>query len=162
MKTKGNISVFNSPFELGLRMVYLLCALRPRAADLQKLILLDYATVYSGDLGGPHSLHTPVPYRGNEMLSRRTLIEQGLHLMSTRGLVDARLDDQGISYVAGPNALALVGSVSAPYFVQLEERCQWAARQFSNVDSITLTQEFSDMGHRWGAELDGISTDRNG
>ncbi len=78
--------VFNSPFELGFRMVYLLSAMRPGGADLQKLILLDYAVVYSGDLGGPDSLHTPVPYRGSELLSRRTLIEQGLHLMSSRGL----------------------------------------------------------------------------
>jgi hypothetical protein len=100
--------VFNSPFELGFRMVYLLSALRPAGADLQKLILLDYAIVYSGDLGGPESLHTPLPYRGSELLSRRTLIEQGLHLMSSRGLVNARLDDAGITYVAGPAALCIV------------------------------------------------------
>lgn len=37
------VAVFNSPFELGLRMVYLLQALSPRGADLQKLVLLDYA-----------------------------------------------------------------------------------------------------------------------
>lgn len=162
MKSKASISIFNSPFELGLRMVYLLCALRPHTADLQKLILLDYAAVYSGDFGGPQSLHTPVPYRGSELLSRRSLIEQGLHLMSTRGLVEARLDEHGINYVAGPNALALVGSVSAPYFMRLEERCRWAAIQFADTDSITLTQEFSDMGHRWGAEIEGNLNNKDG
>jgi hypothetical protein len=161
MTAKGSVSIFNSPFELGIRMVFLLCALRPRMADLQKLVLLDYATVYSGDLGGPDSLHTPIPYRGNELLSRRSLIEQGLHLMSTRGLIDAKFDEQGVSYFAGKNALALVGSVSAPYFVELDERCRWAVSQFAELDSITLTQEFSDMGHRWGAELEGISTGGN-
>lgn len=44
--------LFNTPFELGLRMVYLLFALRPGGADLQKLVLLDYAIVYSEDVGG--------------------------------------------------------------------------------------------------------------
>lgn len=155
MKRKVNVPVFNSPFELGLRMVYLLSAMRPNAADLQKLVLLDYAAVYSSDLGGPESLHTPVPYRGSEMLSRRALIEEGLHLMSTRGLVDARLDEHGISYIAGRNALALVGSASSPYFMQLAERCRWAAERFAKVDSVSLTQEFSEMGHRWGAEIEG-------
>ncbi|MHB1188839.1 ABC-three component system middle component 2 [Thiobacillus sp.] len=48
-------------------MAYLLSALAPGGADLQKLVLLDYAIVYSGDLGGPSSLHTPVPYRGAEL-----------------------------------------------------------------------------------------------
>ena len=88
------------------------------------------------------------------MLSRRALIEQSLHLMSTRGLVDAQLDDRGISYIAGPNALALVGSASAPYFSQLTERCEWAAKRFADADSTALTLIFSDLGHRWGAEID--------
>src|SRR5688572_15522249 len=98
-------------------MVYLLRALGPSGADLQKLVLLDYAVVYSGDLGGPLSLHTPVPYRGAELMSRRELIENGLYLMSTRGLVGARLADDGITYEAGPTSLALVGSLTSRYFL---------------------------------------------
>lgn len=35
------LPAFNSPFELGIRMVYLLQALAPKGADLQKLVLLD-------------------------------------------------------------------------------------------------------------------------
>ena len=34
------LPVFNNPFELGIRMVYLLQALMPQGADLQKLVLL--------------------------------------------------------------------------------------------------------------------------
>ena len=146
--------IFNSPFELGLRMVFLLYSLRPTGADLQKLVLLDYAIVYSGDLDGPPSLHTPVPFRGGELLSRRALIEQGLHLMITRGIVEARLDEEGITYLAGKDSFSLVGSLASPYFRQLEERCNWAAKHFSSISSIELTSLFSDMGHRWGAELE--------
>lgn len=161
--TRANVTgVFNSPFELGLRMVYLLSALRPVGADLQKLILLDYAVVYSGDLGGPESLHTPVPFRGSELLSRRTLIEHGLHLMSSRGLVTARMDDDGITYVAGPTALSLVGSVTAPYFRRLHQRCSWAASRFGQTGTDALTREFTEQGHRWGAELDGLTLERSG
>ncbi|WP_407973333.1 ABC-three component system middle component 2 (plasmid) [Burkholderia pyrrocinia] len=154
--------VFNSPFELGFRMVYLLSALRPAGADLQKLILLDYAVVYSADLGGPESLHTPVPYRGSELLSRRALIEQGLHLMSSRGLIAAQMDDEGITYIAGPAALSLVGSVTAPYFMRLYQRCQWVASRFGKTDSTALTREFTEQGHRWGAELEGLTLERSG
>ena len=117
-------------------------------------MLLDYAIVYSGDLDGPSSLHTPVPFRGGELLSRRTLIEQGLHLMIMRGLVEAQVDEEGITYLAGKDAFALVGSLASPYFRQLEERCSWAAERFANISSWKLTSIFSDMGHRWGAELE--------
>ena len=152
------VPIFNSPFELGLRMVYLLTALKPHGADLQKLVLFDYAIVYSGDLDGPDSLHTPVPYRGAELLSRRELIEQGLYLMSTRGLVDAIMDESGITYLAGPTALTLVGSLTSKYFLALEERCKWAASKFEGRDSPTLMREFAERGHLWGAELEASMT----
>ena len=56
MKKSKPLAAFNSPFELGIRMVYLLNSLQPTGADLQKLVLLDYAIVYSHDLDGPPSL----------------------------------------------------------------------------------------------------------
>jgi hypothetical protein len=158
MNKSRTIPVFNSPFELGLRMVYLLTSLMPHGADLQKLVLLDYAIVYSGDLNGPESLHTPVPYRGGELLSRRELIEQGLYLMSTRGLVDARMDETGITYVAGPAARTMVGSLTSQYFLDLEHRCKWAAVRFGRIGSNELTVEFAQKGHLWGAELEATMT----
>jgi hypothetical protein len=154
MNKPSSVPIFNSPFELGLRMVYLLSALKPHGADLQKLVLLDYAIVYSGDLEGPESLHTPVPFRGAELLSRRELIEQGLYLMSTRGLVDATTDETGITYYVGPSALTLVGSLTSRYFLALEERCKWAASTYEGKDSPTLMREFAERGHLWGAELE--------
>ncbi|WP_425598743.1 ABC-three component system middle component 2 [Chromobacterium haemolyticum] len=147
-------SLFNTPFELGLRMVYLLYALRPGGADLQKLVLLDYAIVYSKDVGGPDSLHTPVPFRNSELFSRRERIEQGLYLMSTRGLVDVVLDERGVTYVAGPNSFTMVGSLSSKYWRELESRCRWAASRFGNTASSELLNQFTAQGHLWGAELE--------
>jgi hypothetical protein len=151
---RKQLDLFNTPFELGLRMVYLLLALRPGGADLQKLVLLDYAIVYSQDVGGPASLHTPVPYRNAELFSRRERIEQGLYLMSTRGLVDVVLDDQGVMYIAGESSFTMVGSLSSKYWRDLQERCTWAAKLFSKTSSTELLKLFSESGHLWGAELE--------
>lgn len=148
------LPVFNSPFELGIRMVYLLQSLGPRGADLQKLVLLDYAVVYSADLNGPSSLHTPVPFRGAELLSRRELIEQGLYLMSTRGLVTASWDDYGITYHAGEASRSMTSSLTSTYLRKLETRCEWVAQHFGDSDSADLTKQFADSGHLWGAELE--------
>lgn len=150
------VTVFNSPFELGFRMVYLLQALTPKGADLQKLVLLDYAIVYSADLNGPSSLHTPIPFRGAELLSRRELIEHGLHLMNTRGLVTASWGTDGVTYFAGEAARTLTASLTSQYMRQLEQRCQWAARTFGGVDSSTLTSQFAASGHLWGAEIEAV------
>lgn len=157
MKKSRAVAAFNSPFELGVRMVYVLNSLQPAGTDLQKLVLLDYAIVYSDDLGGPPSLHTPVPYRGSEYLSRRDLIAQGLYLMSTRGLVAVAMDETGITYFAGDNARAMVGALTSPYLRELEGRCKWAAMTFTALSSRDMTQRFSEQGHLWGAEFEGAT-----
>lgn len=148
--------LFNTPFELGLRMVYLLFALRPGGADLQKLVLLDYVIVYSKDVGGPASLHTPVPYRNGELFSRRERIEQGLYLMSTRGLVDVVLDDRGMTYIAGQSSFTMVGSLSSKYWRDLQVRCAWVAERFGHANSNELLNLFAESGHLWGAELETV------
>ncbi|WP_329603110.1 ABC-three component system middle component 2 [Undibacterium baiyunense] len=153
------LPVFNSPFELGIRMVYLLQALTPRGADIQKLVLLDYAVVYSGDLNGPSSLHTPIPFRGAELMSRRELIEQGLYLMSTRGLVSASLGTDGITYYSGEVARTMTSALTSNYLRDLEQRCSWVADRFGQIDSTDLTSRFAESGHLWGAELEFV--DRN-
>jgi len=155
MKKTKLLPTFNSPFELGFRMVYMLNSLQPVGADLQKLVLLDYAIVYSDDLGGPPSLHTPVPYRGSEYLSRRDLIAQGLYLMSTRGLIAVTMDETGITYFAGDTARTMVGALTSPYLRELEGRCRWAAATFATVSSQDMTRQFAQQGHLWGAEFEG-------
>lgn len=152
------LPVFNSPFELGIRMVYLLQSLAPHGADLQKLVLLDYAIVYSADLNGPVSLHTPVPFRGGELLSRRGLIEQGLYLMSARGLVTASWAEDGITYHAGEASRSMTSALTSDYMRKLEARCDWVAEHFRGVDSATLTEQFAENGHLWGAELETVAT----
>lgn len=157
VKKSRPLAAFNSPFELGVRMVYLLNSLQPAGADLQKLVLLDYAIVYSDDLGGPPSLHTPVPYRGSEYLSRRDLIAQGLYLMSTRGLVAVAMDETGITYFAGESARGMVGALTSPYLRELEGRCRWAAKKFATLSSHDINEQFAQQGHLWGAEFEGAS-----
>lgn len=154
---RRTLPVFNSPFELGIRMVYLLQSLGPKGADLQKLVLLDYAIVYSADLNGPSSLHTPIPFRGAELLSRRELIEQGLYLMSTRGLVTASWDENGITYQAGEASRSMTSSLTSRYLRKLEARCDWVAKQFGKADSAELTAHFADSGHLWGAEIETVA-----
>lgn len=147
-------SLYNTPFELGLRMVYLLFALRPHEADLLKLVMLDYAIVYSKDVGGPESLHTPVPYRNSELFSRRERIEQGLYLMSSRGLIDIRVTANGLNYIAGSSSFTMVGSLSSKYWRELTHRCRWAAQRFGEMSTRDMQTLFANQGHLWGAELE--------
>lgn len=142
--------VFNSPFELGVRMVYLLMALYPRKVDLQRLVYFDYAAIYSADLDGPESLHTPVPLRGGEYTSRRTMIEEGLYIMAQRSFVDVEAGRDGISFQLGENGPALVGLIGGEYSRELYKRCQWVASALGDKNDEDI---FGSRGFLWGAEF---------
>ena len=152
--------VFNTPFELGVRMVYLLMALYPRKVDLQRLIYFDYAAIYSSDLGGPDSLHTPVPLRGGEYASRRAVIEEGLYLMASRSLVNVDAGSSGISYSLGENGPALVGLIGGEYPRALYQRCQWVAKTLGDKDDKSLENMFGTRSVLWGAEF--VATEPSG
>lgn len=138
---------------MGVRMVFILLSLYPRKADLQKLVYLEYATVYSEDLGGPISLHTPVPMRGGEYICKRNIIEHGLHLMSARSFIDVTYDSTGIYYSVGENGPALVGLIGGSYASQLISSCEWVARQFGNLSVNDLSSLFDNKSLIWGAEF---------
>ena len=153
MRNNTDVNIFNSPFELGIRMVFLLLEIYPKKMDLHMLSYLDYALIYSGDLGGPDSLHTPVPLRGGEYLSRKQIIEQGLHLMSHRGFVDICYNKDGITYYAGDNASSLIGLMGGVYSHELRKRGKWVSQYFSNHSAKELEVIFDKNGLTWGAHL---------
>jgi hypothetical protein len=146
---------FNSPFEAGVRVVIILVAAFPTAFDLQKLVVLDYLTVHSGDAGGPLSLHPPVPLRAGELLVRRQLVERGLLLMSSRSLVVREFLSAGIFYRATDDAGPFVDNFRSDYSVQMKARASWAANQFGALSTSELNARTAELVKNWSAEFEG-------
>src|ERR1035437_8326110 len=84
------VKTFNSPIETGMRALILLAESYPAQIDLQRLLEYDYIMVHTGDVDGPPSIHLALLLRSGELLVRRQLIERGLMLMISRGLVSRR------------------------------------------------------------------------
>lgn len=146
------LCAFNSPYELGVRMVYLLNSMFPASADIEKLLLLDYAVIHSKDFDGPDSLHTPVPYRTSEIYVRYDAAKLGMYVMCTKRLVDMQLDKSGITYLAGENSRVLIDSIDSLYLSKLIDRCDWVVNKFGGIDTFELSRFFNDHGHRWSTE----------
>lgn len=146
------IELFNSPVEVGMRMVYLLTEIYPRDLDLYYLTYLDYALVYSKDLGGPESIHTPVSKRGGAFLNNSINIESGLKYMAKFGFIDMKISDQGITYLAGDNARAIINSINTEYTEKLNDRCRWISEFINNKSYKDIRYIFDKKGHLWGYE----------
>lgn len=145
---------FNSALESGLRALCVLYEAYPEAYDSQRLIFYDYLVVHSGDAeDGPESLHPDTPFRSNEWLVRRQLVDQGLRLLVERGLVQPSMTVNGILYSASESAGAFVACLNQKYTTHLRERARWVVETFATTTEPELIQYFDSNLDRWGAEF---------
>jgi hypothetical protein len=137
------VAVFNSAVENGLRALVVLAAGRTRRHDLDRLVVLDYLLVHSGDFDpAPPSLHPEVPYRFGEVLVRRPLVETGIHFMASRGLILQEFTPEGRLYYASDAAEAFLDSLRAPHAGRLRERASWVVQRFGGLTTPALEAEF--------------------
>jgi hypothetical protein len=136
-----------------VRAVAILGAAFPLAFDLQRLVAFDYLLVHTADIGGPESLHPPVPLQSAALLIRRKIVEDGLLLMMTRDLVRREAHPSGFLYHAGESAALFLGSLQAEYLVALKGRAAWlvdALGKLSEPEFRNIMRSFFD---RWVEEF---------
>ena len=123
-------SPFNSPFETGVRAITILIVVFPKSIELQHLVFFDYLALHSGDAEGTESLHTPLPLRSGELTVRRKLIERGIFLMMSRGLVERLVSPVGFQYRATDTAGVFLSMMNSQYISKLKERSEWVIGRF--------------------------------
>jgi hypothetical protein len=147
-------SPFNSPVEVGLRALAVLTASHPAAHGLQRLTVLDYLVVHSDDApSGPPGLHPQTPYRAGELLLRRGVLEEGLLLYQSRGLVERRFKPDGVFYAATDTAAAFLDVFAGRYIEALRDRAAWAIERFADVSDEALSDLVRTWIGEWGAEF---------
>lgn len=145
---------FNGPIEIGLRALTLLGEDFPSAYSLQRLVVFDYLLVHSDDLpGGPAGLHPKTPHRGSELLVRRTVLEQGLMLYQSRGLLERRYTETGMTFTATERTAAFLDALSSDYVAQLRERATWLVSLFEETSDNELLKIANTHIGEWGAEF---------
>lgn len=161
MSTATSTSVeqlFNSPLETGLRLLIILDRVSPQHCDLTRLGIYEYLLVHSSDVpDGPKSLHPPTPFRSSEIFVRRRLIERGLRLLESKGLVERSFGEDGIVYFATPLSKPFLSYFESTYFRRASEIAEWLAGTFKSLP-IQELQSFieSNLG-KWKTEFSGES-----
>jgi hypothetical protein len=146
--------LFNSSFETGLRALCALSSGYPNEYDIQQLLAFDHIIVHSGDLlGGPPSLHPQVHQRNGELLIRRPLVQTGLTLMGTKGLVITRAFQGQILYASTELAPVFLESLENPYLHKLIERADWAVSVIGELGAMSFFNVFNAAFDRWSTEF---------
>ena len=153
MSSTAQATPFNSPLETGVRSLAILVSAFPAAFDVDRLVEMDYLVVHSADAGGPQSLHAPLPLRARELLVRRGLIESGLLLMMSRGLLSRLPTKDGFSYLAAESAAPFLSSLTSDYSRRLVVCARWAVERFEGVPTEEVRQITHRLFEDWSSQF---------
>lgn len=152
----------NSSLEVGVRVLMILTRAYPERLDVNRLVLLDHGVLHSADLGGPDSLHPPLPVRAGELGVKRTAIEEGLQVMIRAHLVEMTVGDSGIGFVAGDDAYSFVSVLESDYARTLQERVDWIFERFTNISEDVLRSEMRAIFSSWAEEFGPVDVNGEG
>lgn len=150
---RRHATLFSTPLELGLRALIVLDAMRPIAADLQRLVAYDYLLVHSGDAGGPESIHPSTPHRSAEILVKRDVLRAGLQLMLSRDLIGVNMTRRGVRFFATDLTSRVLAYFDDPYVARLRERASWLHDRFSGLEDDALQTLIAQNLDKWGGEF---------
>jgi len=145
---------FNGAIEIGLRALCALTADYPSSFSLQRLVICDYLMVHSDDIpSGPPGLHPQTPHRGGEILVRRGVLQAGLRLYQSRGLIEPQYLPGGVFFVATDRSAGFLDALSTPYLVSLRHRATWVVDNFGRLNDDELDAIARENIGLWGAEF---------
>lgn len=85
--------LFNSSFEMELRMLFLLSTVKRKPITIERIVALDFITCYAADFCLPYAnLHGQNNYRYGEMSNRRMLAQTAVKDLVTKGLLGVTID----------------------------------------------------------------------
>jgi hypothetical protein len=143
----------NGPLEVAVRVLMVLVEAFPEHLDLNRLVLLDHGLLHSADLGGPESLHPPVPIRAGELGIKRELVQGGLEVLTRSGLarMETRLD--GIRFWASENAEGFVRLLETEYARALSSRASWVVTHFADLSDEAMREAMRTVSGHWAEEF---------
>ncbi|MBO0612788.1 ABC-three component system middle component 2 [Thiothrix fructosivorans] len=100
-------TIFNNPIEIGTRISLILTALDCKL-NLDDLVLLDYALLYSKEFGGPENLHPAMPNHIAEIAQRRESLPDAIQFFVKRGIIDLLIDKSGYYFCSNEYTLDFV------------------------------------------------------
>lgn len=136
-----------------MRALILLVESYPAQLDLQRLLEYDYIMVHTGDVDGPPSIHPALPLRSGELLVRRQLIERGLMLMISRGLVSRHATPDGFMYQAEDDAGPFLDALTAEYLNDLKDRATWVIDHFRDMNDQEIRFMLTRVYDQWSREF---------
>lgn len=138
--------LFNSPFEMELRMLLLLSTNGKAAYTVDRIVALDFISCYAADFSLPYgNLHGQNNYRYGEISSRRMLVQEAVKASVTKGLVNVVID-RGYLFTISGQGLKYIRKLKDAYASEYKTIAKAAVKKYrkdSDEDILASIQSFS-------------------
>lgn len=107
--------VFNTPFEVSLRILIVLNVAQARLS-VDRISALDFISIYGKDFGvSDYNLHGDNDYRFSEYASKREIISQAIKNLVLIGYILPHCNKSGFNYSISKNGILFCESLNDEY-----------------------------------------------
>lgn len=152
-KIKSKKKVYNSTFEIAIRILVILANLPLKRSSIYKLMVLDHISLNTYDVGGPASLHAPIPNRGVQIYSRKEILNESIKLLMSKDLISLVPSKNGLLYEITNNGINYLSYFESKYFNQLKNKVEWTTEKFGNFTDEDLKMYVNQNLSKWGEEF---------
>ncbi len=148
------IPIFNSPEEVGVRILFILDACQKRMS-FQRIMYYDYFSLHLRDLDKTQeSLHPDNPNHSSEIAIKRSLINKGLNLIIAKGLVEVRYTKTGIYYQSNHLTHHFISLFANAYVEQLKRNIIMVNEFFLNQTDKQIYKYVDKNIGKWAGEFE--------
>lgn len=137
-------SVFNSTFEMELRILLLVSAAKKKAFSIDRIISLDFIVCYAGHFQLPYlNPQGDNKYMFSELASRRERIQEAVKSLVVQGLLDVGLEN-GYVFSITDIGSKYIKKLQSEYAVQYKTIATDAIRRFKDYSDLQLERMIND------------------
>ena len=131
-------SIFNSPFELSLRILILMKIKKSRVT-VDWISCIDFVTTYGKDFGvSEFNLHGDNEYRFSEYAAKREVVGIAIKELVLRGFVNPHCNKSGFNYSITASGIKLCEILNDEYAENYEKIAEKAISYFADYTERKL------------------------
>jgi len=152
--TEKKIKIFNSPEEVGMRVLFILNVCGKRMSS-QRIMYYDYFALHFNDIDDAYeSLHPGNPNHSSEIAVRRVAVNNGLNLMISKGLINIKYSKTGIYYQKNQLTTSFAALFQNGYVDQLKKYIETVDETFSSYSDKQIYKYIDKNIGSWAGEFE--------
>lgn len=138
--------LFNTPFEIGLRILVLLNTLSDISFTLDRIYLYDFITSYAKTFNiDTKNLHGDNWLNFSQLANRRELCVAGLKLMGLNGFISMKNQKSGFKYKISKKGSKYIKTLDIEYTKDYINICKEVHSKYKNKTDSNLIREINEL-----------------